>query len=594
MTAHAATPSVAPVGPPAGLQSGLQPGPHPGTRPRLRLPWTLWRQLCVELGRATLVSSCVLVAIVAFAITAKFFSDGKLGPIDTVKFMVLAAVPMLQFALPFAAGFAATMVYYRMSQDNEVLACYAGGMSRRALLIPAAITGVVLTLALTVLVQSIIPRFLLTMERMAQSQIASVIESAVDRGEGIEFGKLRLYADQVRRLPLGESSADVRMQLLGVVALVLDSAGDVRTDVAARVAIVEIFTDEEDASGRRGSVVSFSLEDATVYRDNFRGMKPANLDRVVEFIPVASTDDPKFLTYAELSALRHQPDKMNFIRQRSRDLAYHLGWREVEVQIAGDLERSGTTTLQSTSEGFRTQSTAVTIYAATIRWDQEHMRYRIIPAQGSSQVRVERVDGNEPPTKMVAKEAWLQADFGSGDINQRNMTLKLGMDDYMVTDDAGLPGARMLQYVVDGLRPRDDPVPALLESSAAQLLAKAEPRVNATPPDEFLVGPARELERRIADLHREIFSKQHERIAFAIACFVMVLAGAVLAMRLKEKLPLVVYLWSFFPAVVAVVTISAGQQMTHQAGPIGLVLLWGGVAGLLAYTIGTLTTARAQ
>jgi hypothetical protein len=41
-----------------------------------------------------------------------------------------------------------------------------------------------------------------------------------------------------------------------------------------------------------------------------------------------------------------------------------------------------------------------------------------------------------------------------------------------------------------------------------------------------------------------------------------------------------VYLWSFFPALASVITISAGQGLTHQAGPPGLLLLWGGVAAL--------------
>lgn len=561
-----------------------------------RIPWTLWRQLFIELGRATLITSLVLVAIVAFAITAKFFADGKLGPVDTVKFMLLASVPMLQYALPFAAGFAATMVYYRMSQDNEVLACYAGGMSRRMILVPALVTGAALMIVLTVLIQSIIPRFLLTMERMAQSQVASVIQNAVEQGEGIEFGKLRLYADQVRRLPTGsgEDDPDVRLQLFGVVALVLNSEGNVRTDVSARAAVVEIDTDQEDSSGRQGSVVAFSLDDAMVYRDNFFGLKPAQLDRVVEFIPVASTDDPKFLTYTELNHLRDQPDKMNFIRQRSRDLAYHLGWREVEMQIADDLKKTGQAVLKASSEGFRSQTTTVTIHAQRIQWDQEHMRYRIIPPRGESEIGIERVDGDESPIKMLTKNAWLEADFGNADVNQRNMTLKLGLDDYQVTEDAGLPGARMLQLVIDGLRPKEDPVPGLLDSTAFELIAKADPRINADPPDSFLIPPTKELKRRITDLNREIFSKQHERIAYAAACLVMVLAGAALALRLKEKLPLVVYLWSFFPAVIAVVTISAGQQMTHQTGTAGLLLLWGGVAGLLAYTIGSLLTVRAQ
>ena len=54
--------------------------------------------------------------------------------------------------------------------------------------------------------------------------------------------------------------------------------------------------------------------------------------------------------------------------------------------------------------------------------------------------------------------------------------------------------------------------------------------------------------------------------------------------RLRESLPLKIYLWAFFPALGAVLTISTGQQMTHQNGPVGLLVLWGGVAALCVYT----------
>ena len=80
--------------------------------------------------------------------------------------------------------------------------------------------------------------------------------------------------------------------------------------------------------------------------------------------------------------------------------------------------------------------------------------------------------------------------------------------------------------------------------------------------------------------------------AFSISCLVMVVAGALTAMKLATSLPLTVYLWSFFPALLAVITISAGQQTTHQAGAGGLVILWGGVALLVAYVVRAFLAVR--
>ena len=59
--------------------------------------------------------------------------------------------------------------------------------------------------------------------------------------------------------------------------------------------------------------------------------------------------------------------------------------------------------------------------------------------------------------------------------------------------------------------------------------------------------------------------------------------GAVMALRLRDALPLTVYVWAFFPALVAMVAISGGQQMTFKHGAIGLVLLYAGVLALSIY-----------
>ena len=108
-------------------------------------------------------------------------------------------------------------------------------------------------------------------------------------------------------------------------------------------------------------------------------------------------------------------------------------------------------------------------------------------------------------------------------------------------------------------------------------------------PSNFVRAPRDELSKSISSLDREITSKQHERLARAFACLVMVMIGAVMAMRLRLAMPLTVYLWSFFPALAATIGISMGQQMTHQQGIVGLPALWAGpvllsILALVEYT----------
>src|SRR5438046_9534701 len=85
----------------------------------LRLPWTIWRQTFLELWRLLLLTGVVLAVVISFAVSVRLTAQGKLGPLDTIKYMLLVMPPMMQFTLPFAAAFGATLAYHRMSWRIE-------------------------------------------------------------------------------------------------------------------------------------------------------------------------------------------------------------------------------------------------------------------------------------------------------------------------------------------------------------------------------------------------------------------------------------------------------------------------------------------
>src|SRR5204863_9046552 len=169
------------------------------------------------------------------------------------------------------------------------------------------------------------------------------------------------------------------------------------------------------------------------------------------------------------------------------------------------------------------------------------------------------------------------------DRTTRQLRLRMEIEDPSSrTLDSQAQGARnqmvwtRLTLAAEG---KPDPLTALMAKPSRELLAEAAKR-DAGGRDPFVRWPAEDLRIRLKRLMREITSKRHERAADAMACLVMVLAGAVTAMRLGGSLPVAVYLWSFFPALFTVITIATGQQMTHQLGIGGLTVLWGGVGVL--------------
>src|SRR5436189_6437075 len=124
------------------------------------MPWLLYRYILRDLLRVVGLTASVLVTVIAFGATIKpLANDTLLDAAQTAKYLGLAIVPMLQFALPFAAGFGATLSLHRMTIDNEIQAMSASGISYRRILLPSAALGLTLTLVMVVLTQWVLPQF---------------------------------------------------------------------------------------------------------------------------------------------------------------------------------------------------------------------------------------------------------------------------------------------------------------------------------------------------------------------------------------------------------------------------------------------------
>src|SRR5688572_29493463 len=130
----------------------------------MRPPRTIWLFISRELWGLILLTTAVVVLIVAFCATVKPMAEGKLGSAEAARFLLYAIPPMLQYVLPFAAGFASTIAFHRMAADNELEAARVGGISYEMLLAPAAAAGLALAAALALISGEVVPRFLRSME----------------------------------------------------------------------------------------------------------------------------------------------------------------------------------------------------------------------------------------------------------------------------------------------------------------------------------------------------------------------------------------------------------------------------------------------
>lgn len=549
----------------------------------------LWKYAFGELLRLIVITTAVLVTVIAFAAAIKPLADGRIGPVDMLKFMGLAVVPMMQYALPFAAGFGATLAYHRLAQDNELVAAHASGVSHRSVLFPAIATGAALALILAMLTQQVIPRFLRTMEDMITQDLTKVLIASVERGEAVSIDKKMVFADAIRRIDTPTGGAQQQLVMTRMAAVELDDEGGVKSDATASVAHLWLYP-----GGRRDELPAGAVRRA----DEDAGLAVIQLDRAVHAsagrsvsrgsnlklvlpAPTAFKDDPKFLTSGELRALRDRPERMNWVEMRRRDLAFHLGERLTTEAIRERLAASGSVELLD-AEG-----QPITIRAKDAAWDGK--RWIFEPVRPGTPVEVAqqrlrdplRPDSGTIEQRWTVRRAAFRTSMGGENLASRELAIELELDGAVPVTRGDDPAGERATLPIGNLALRDSPMDALLDAErtpARALIGLVRPRVEGPEPDPFIAPPYRELVRTIDRLGNEITSKQHERLAMSAACLVMVVSGAVTAVMLSHSLPLTVYLWSFFPALATVILISSGQQLTHDKGPIGLLVLWGGVA----------------
>jgi lipopolysaccharide export LptBFGC system permease protein LptF len=555
----------------------------------MRAPLTIWRFLALDLGRLILLTTTIFVCVLSFAATVKYFAEGSLTLTDMLIFMLYAIPPMLQYALPFAALFGATLAYHRFEQDNERVAAHAGGVSHRALLLPGLVAGLALFGVMWAINQEIAPRYLRKMEELVFTRVGKVLVSTIESGEPIVFNNWMVHADDIDRLSSAQTddgrAAQERFALTGVCALQLDDEGRVKLETTAGVAWVYVYPGggfdagaDPRTSGDASTVVWMRLEDASTYRPGEEQRASGESLTQVLRVPNTFRDNPKYLTYSELAGARRNPDSLNVIDSRRRNLAFHEAQRRITDRIDRALRDDGQIEL-TYDEG-----RPLTLRARGIRWHGPG--WEVLPLDDG--VVVDWELPGERLVRTTAESALLFVDIGE-DVRVRRLDVTLQLEQPATTNlDAdgnpiGQPGRRQQRRLTD-LSLTSDPLRPLLAMSSAELMEEvAETRLVGPSPDEYVAGAYNDLRRRIQELLREITSKQHERVAMAMFCLVTVLTGSTIALRVGRGQPLTAYLWSFFPAIASLVTISVGQQVGDSAGLLGYILLWAGVVGLAAY-----------
>ena len=534
----------------------------------LGMPRILLRHIIAELLRVQLLTASVLVAVIAFGAAIRPIMQNLLGAQEVLQYVMLASVPMLQYALPFAGAFAGTIVYARLAADNEVLAMSAAGLSYRKILAPALALGVALFLIMAVLVDLGVPRFWLSMRNLITRDVTKLFVSAVERGEAFNVGGTQLYADEAmvvsrEELEKAARAAGItdlstvpvtRLGLAGVAAVEVGPDGLTATEFTAERATVDVYRANDSAYLKlifRNATAFREGEDALVYVPQAEP-EAIDLGRGVRI-------EPKDLDSRGLLALWADPLRHHRVadaRTRTIDtLESRDAWACMErAASAGDALRL--------SDGGGRRSYEV----RGARFERGGTgEVKLVPRTGNTFELLEFERG------VITKRARVaEANFDE-EPRPKGVALRfeLRTRNASVEDVRGLGATRWPPRIV-GLLPDSCTKVDRTGQAIDALTSDASEGVRDIGPIAGVVqDAAREQANELVAAERrvraDIVARAVQRINQSLAAPLMLLLGAVLAVRLRGANPLQVYLLAFLPSIANVLLISGGEQMLKDS-----------------------------
>lgn len=530
----------------------------------VRMPGILTRTMAGELLKTILLTTAVLVSVIAFGAAIKPLARNLLGGTDILRYVALASVPMLQYALPFSAGFGATLVMHRLATDNEIVAMSAAGLSHFRIMRPVMLLGVAILVVMLVLVNLVVPVFFSRMESMLARDVTRLLASAVERGEAFDLGDTRIYADaiEIQDAPEG-TTATTRLVLVGVAAIQTGEDGEAETEFTADYATLDVHR----IDGR--SILKLVLGDATVYRaeDETLVRTPAAEPRAID-LGRRFEPNPKMFTLGRMLEIRENPRDYWRVRVHLDRIAEQAALHEVEEALSGRLLETGRVELRDPR-----RDATWTILAEDP--DGDALR---AGALGRVTVECREADGRVQAST-CPEATWTIARRGGVEVVDLDLSR---VDDSEALDR--LPRSVRSLEPVDlerAARPSDD---ALLDWATGEIDDERTPPATRSSLEKELEGVALQVDRVTWDIDARI----QQRFAQAVTAPLLLLLGAILAIQLRHATPLSVYVVAFLPAVADILLISGGEQMLRR-GPsfLGGALLWSGNLLLVAVCIVT-------
>jgi lipopolysaccharide export system permease protein len=257
------------------------------------VPWSiLHRYVLVELLRVFLLALAAITGILVMVGVVAEASQQGFGPGQIIKLIPFMIPGTLPFTVPATTLFAVSVVYGRLSHDNEITAIKAAGIPVTKVIWPALWIGMLLSSGVFVLYEEFIPRAYHQMKTTALHNIEELI-----------YMRLR------RDLCFNEPKVNYQIAVQAVQGRRLIGATFKRRDNLGQFDMIAVADEAEIEVDLNERLVKIHMRHAEIIKDDTKNA--IYLDR--ETIPVALPPigaarqaRPKELSKAQLQQQRHK------------------------------------------------------------------------------------------------------------------------------------------------------------------------------------------------------------------------------------------------------------------------------------------------
>lgn len=545
---------------------------------------TLFWYLFRDLIRVFLLATLVLAGIMSFGGLLRPLTRHGLDLWQVIQMVLYLMPAMMTYSIPIASLFATTIVYGRLSADNELTACRAAGISYFSVAMPALAMGIIISLGSLLFLSYVVPHFSLSVQRVMYANVAKYIANEIERSHELKLvrGGTIIFAQGAYVPPPQE--------------------GDIQTVVLVGPTIVTEGRDDSDPEVRVPR--SFAMARQATLRirqhDDDQMQFDADLDGGVAFgrqgtnrpeggvaqthigpIPVPSLIDEnvKLMNIERIKQLAAEPEKSRRVR---KTLAAFIATEQADVflrELRAELLARGKATFSTGQETYELTVTGMPVH---LRKDTLFMATR--PGKDSL-LRISRrqADGH---VDLLADARTLEiVPQADNDIDRMILTLNL--------QDA------RLQIRQDVLEKAAYSMPAISLPMSSELQALRKRTAQQYLDGNYLPTLRNTLARDVFVVRNDAIAEMHGRASFSLSCLVLVLMGCCMGMVFRSGDFLTAFAVCVIPALLTITLVVAGQQTASEIprdlspgfhNPLGfsLGLIWSGNAIVALIAIGVM------